>query len=227
MPLLLPFLLTFFSPGCGDDGYRFQLVYATSGVDRSVELAPTFHAVLDQINRNLGDYRRLRVTCGLYVVPVSEKVRTSEIWNVVHPTEQRKYIVFLDGMQTYMSCGSTDGIAIDDRPGADNPNNSGPTSTFLWLNCWFGNIPTHEVFHSLGAVQPSAPYATGDGHCYDPAHLGGIFDCSADSYYDPDPAPGSYLATHWNIASSKFLDVTVPPPPPTVYRVFVPTAALP
>jgi hypothetical protein len=35
-----------------------------------------------------------------------------------------------------------------------------------------------------------------------------LLDCNHDDYFDPDPAPGSYLATHWNMARSSFLEST-------------------
>lgn len=31
------------------------------------------------------------------------------------------------------------------------------------------------------------------------------YDCKKDTYFNPNPAPGSYLATHWNIANSLFM----------------------
>ncbi len=79
----------------------------------------------------------------------------------------------------------------------------------------------HENGHNQGAVQRSAPFSTGAGHCWEdldvmcyspdggdqhqdgtvlncPADL--YFDCGFDSYFDAAPEPGEWLAQHWNIA---------------------------
>jgi hypothetical protein len=86
---------------------------------------------------------------------------------------------------------------------------------------------THEVFHLLGAVQPSAPHTGGAGHCddfqldlmctggdpscqlrqYTTTVLPLPLDCNGDDYFNPEPPPGSYLATHWNTYNSPFLCV--------------------
>ena len=90
----------------------------------------------------------------------------------------------------------------------------------------------HELSHNLGAVQASAPHTTDPtdgGHCTDEQDLmcyadGGpvntltytcdyrsgqtideTYDCGRDDYFDPAPAPGSYLDTHWNVYNSEHL----------------------
>lgn len=108
----------------------------------------------------------------------------------------------------------------DDRPGAENANNVGGsfsivygvatgTTYVLWL---------HEHLHTMGAVQHSAPHSTGAWHCndgrdvmcevdagprsdYETVCSRLILDCNADDYFRPYPPEGSYLATHWNLAS--------------------------
>ena len=90
----------------------------------------------------------------------------------------------------------------------------------------------HEITHTLGAVNDLAPHATSAGHCTDgydvmcyadggtsaapystsacpqlsgsQAGLTQTFDCNHDDYFSPDPAGGSYLATHWNVFNSAF-----------------------
>ncbi len=90
----------------------------------------------------------------------------------------------------------------------------------------------HEITHTLGAVQNSAPRATDFAHCFDEWDLmcyadGGPFggpedltfpcaaspyssthealDCGRNDYMSPSPASSSYLDTHWNTYDSVFL----------------------
>jgi hypothetical protein len=95
------------------------------------------------------------------------------------------------------------------------------------FNCWgIGSTgaytETHELFHTLGAVQMSSPNSNQHSHCTDgpdimcypefnwpvyprcPGSLT-ILDCNGDDYFNVSPAPGSYLSTHWNTARSSFL----------------------
>jgi hypothetical protein len=97
------------------------------------------------------------------------------------------------------------------------------------------SIEAHELAHILGGSQASAPNANDNAHCTDDAdalcydddgRLDGLvwahgrqvplrsvcpdaherlLDCGNDDYFHTDPPPGSYLATHWNVAASSFL----------------------
>lgn len=148
----------------------------------------------------------------------------------------RKYVLFVD---TDGFCGVS-GMVEDDQPGPYNANNW--TSGFAQVSnsCWGSWVAAHELMHTLGGVQSSAPHASGGLHCIDtidvmcysddpfypemqllcPDHWN-RFDCNHDDYYSTNVAPGSYLDTHWNTADSAFLigGVTLPPPdtsPPTI-----------
>src|SRR5262249_53538772 len=53
--------------------------------------------------------------------------------------------------------------------------------------------------------------------CPNPSDDDTLLDCHHDDYFNTAPAPGSYLATHWNPANNRFL-TNAPPlpaaPPP-------------
>ncbi len=149
----------------------------------------------------------------------------------------RKYLVWIDSATTACS-----GIATqldDDRPGQENYNNTSVGYARVDDSCLprDGAVEAHELLHLLGAVQPSAPHVSAGGHCSDEWDLlcydddgAGPFrtvvrcpttvddrrlDCRHDDYFSTDPAPGSYLATHWNAADSRYLEAgaaTVPSP---------------
>ncbi|MGH2970285.1 MAG: hypothetical protein ACRDK0_14680, partial [Solirubrobacteraceae bacterium] len=92
---------------------------------------------------------------------------------------------------------------------------------------WWPEGMLHEMTHNLGAVQELAPHATPFGHCWDGYDVmcyadGGpdpmtvacpkiagvmsqVYDCGADDYFNPQPSPGSYLATSWNTYDNVFL----------------------
>ena len=78
--------------------------------------------------------------------------------------------------------------------------------------------------HTLGAVLSTAPNATHYGHCDDgydvmcyqdgpdtvlhfscPSTHQQLLDCGHDDYFSTDPAPGTFLETHWNTANNRFL----------------------
>ncbi|MEU6970107.1 RICIN domain-containing protein [Kitasatospora aureofaciens] len=149
--------------------------------------------------------------------------------------KDRKYMMFTDA-QVYCGIGTFDG---DDRPGKDNQSNFGPSYGRTDSGCWGGFAAAHELGHNLGAVNDSAPDSSKGGHCVydydlmcysdapyypkmqlvcpDKAHADRL-DCTHDNYFSTDPKPGSYLASHWNVANNRFLIAgggTGPNPNPT------------
>jgi hypothetical protein len=154
----------------------------------------------------------------------------------------RKYLIFAD-TTTAGICGIGT-IWSDARPGAENWNNSGPSYARADAGCWSGYVAAHELMHNLGGVQLDAPHTSGGYHCIDeydvmcysdtPNHptmhydcpTASLdttrFDCGDDDYYNTNPAPGSYLANHWNAANNQFLvvggEAAPPPVPPTQDR---------
>jgi hypothetical protein len=154
----------------------------------------------------------------------------------------RKYMVWMDAA---VVCGIAQFYA-DDHDGPSNLSNGSPlvqgeverTDTGCWgLGGTNTPVEAHELLHTLGSVQNSAPHSTSrfpqspgahctddrDTMCYadgpgvivdivctDPFHERRL-DCGHDDYFSTAPTPGSYLDTHWNSADNSFLGKVQPP----------------
>jgi len=228
------------SPRCGTDGNRVQAVYAVASdvADSYAALLPSLQrwaAVADDVFARsaveTGGVRRIRYVTDESCNPTVLKVVLSptgddslsntitELRAAGLDRQDRKYMVWVDS-NVYCGIGTIKG---DDRPGADNANNFGPSFGRTDRACWGGQTEAHELMHNIGGVQLSAPHSTGAWHCTDeydrmcyrennatmsyvcPQEHDALFDCRHDDYYSTSPLSGTYLATHWNAASSVFL----------------------
>ncbi|MEA2828018.1 MAG: hypothetical protein QOG43_2457 [Actinomycetota bacterium] len=232
--------------GNGTDGFRVQVIYARAAdvPDRFPLYGPSFEAWtarVEQIFRasaaETGGVRHVRfltdAACDLVIdrvvlTPTGDDTFNNtvrDLWAQGYNRTDRRYLVYVDA-NVYCGLGSLLG---DDKPAtAGNINNGGVAGTFARVDngCWGmpDSTEAHEVMHTLGGVQPSAPHATPGFHCIDesdrmcgddgtgiplrylcPFGHENSFDCNHDDYYSTNPAPGSYLATHWNVADSVFL----------------------
>ncbi|HWL36892.1 MAG TPA: hypothetical protein VNQ77_11915 [Frankiaceae bacterium] len=225
---------------CGTDGARVQAVYAVASdvPDAYDSLLPSLRqwaAVADDVYARsaaeTGGVRRIRYVTDAACVPTVVKVvmtptgddsfsnTITELRAAGLDRLDRKYMVWVDST-VYCGIGNVKG---DDRAGAVNTNNTGPSYGRTDRGCWGGYTEAHELMHNLGGVQLSAPHSTGAWHCTDEydrmcyrengavmtypcdqAH-DVVFDCGHDDYFTTAPQTGTYLGDHWNAADSVFL----------------------
>ena len=245
----------------GDSGARVQLVYA-----RAADVRGRYSAVVplirqyakdadDIINTSagrVGDGRRIRFVTNAECEPkvVNATLTNSgddsfaktitELKNQGLTSPDRKYLVFVDAAVGICGLGE---VYLDDRAAQDNPNNSGrPMFARVDTACW-QHAAAHELLHTLGAVQKTAPNSSGTGHCTDEVDVMcyrdtattttrqvcsrvGQVDCNNDDYFHPNPKSASYLATKWNVANSRFLTSGSTPALPAQTTVNVPSSGL-
>lgn len=223
--------------GDGVSGNRVQLIRIDTSVSGPIS-DPYTQGIATQIDaaflasaEQTGGVRHVRFVhdsaCVAVVlgVPVSARGRSSftalrrELKAAGFDRPDRDYLVF--GLDA--GCGFSD-WENDDTPSPSNRANRGPHYSAVGVGCYSAQYATHELVHALGAVNDSAPHATGGGHCWDeadvmcykdsnkvvlvqlcPAANATLLDCDHDDYFHTDPPPQSYLATHWNVADSGFL----------------------
>ncbi|WP_235483099.1 RICIN domain-containing protein [Streptomyces roseoverticillatus] len=241
--------------GDGTTGNRVQVVYAHGpGNDRYAEYLASFRkwaADADTIYyasaQETGGVRHIRFVTGADCMPSVLNVEVTDSalseFSALNSAlaakgfdrRDRKYMIFADA-KVYCGIGTFNG---DERPGAANLSNFGPSYGRTDAGCWSGSTAAHELGHNLGAVNNSAPNSSRAAHCTDewdvmcysdapyyPAMRticpdrghDERLDCNHDDYFHTNPQPGSYLATHWNVANNQFLmtgNGTKPDPGPT------------
>lgn len=228
--------------GDGTTGNRVQVVYVHSpGNDRYAEYLASFRkwaADADTIYfasaQETGGVRHIRFVTGADCTPTVLNVEVpdsalaefsatnSALAGKGFDRRDRKYMIFADA-KVYCGIGTFNG---DERPGASNLSNFGPSYGRTDSGCWGGSTAAHELGHNLGAVNNSAPNTSRAAHCTDEWDVmcysdapyyptmrnvcterghDERLDCNHDDYYNTSPKPGSYLATHWNVANNQFL----------------------
>ena len=240
--------------GDGTSGYRVQVLYVRGNAtsSRYTQVLPNIRSWVSQIDtivatnaQQTGGARHVRWVHDRSCVPMIPEVviadgSVSGFGSMISAIQQQGYnrtdrVYLLFGESTvYCGIGSFDG---DNRPGSDNASNTGPAYARVDAGCWSATAATHELWHNLGAVNNSAPNASGGAHCIDeydimcysdsPNHPtmrfdcsdragnGTMLDCNHNDYFNVSPRSGSYLDTHWNTANSRFLVQGNEPPPPT------------
>lgn len=238
--------------GDGTSGYRVQAMYVVeagrtnryAALESSLQLWAA--GVDDVVNRSAaltGGVRNVRYVtesggggCVAKVLNVTVPAGAASSFNATISAVQalgytdpsRKYLMWTDAT---VLCGIASMYPNDSESQA-NPNNGAyPQYARIDAGCWgFGDgardhsVEAHELLHTIGGVQNSAPHSTKVGHCWDEsdtmcyadggsyamrqicaAEMEYFFDCGSDDYFSTYPDPGSYLDGHWNAADSRFL----------------------
>jgi hypothetical protein len=245
--------------GDGVEGMRVQAIYARASnvSDRFFSVAgliAQYAADADYaINISAGQSnvgRRIRFvtsSCDLDIAGVTLSTTGDDTFSAMRSElrakgfnrNDRKYLVWMDASVGICGLGE---MLIDDRATQDNANNRGPSYARVDTPCW-NYAEAHELIHTLGGVQDSAPHSSSAGHCIDendtmcyvdtsgnpmendcPSFPSWQVDCRLDDYFNGAPDASNYLATHWNVADSVFLEGAAPPPAPPKISLSAPSS---
>jgi hypothetical protein len=216
---------------CGADGPRVQVVYYYwRGETNHIEAIRTDLIVYALAGADLfarsaaedGGQRAVRFVTDGHCVPTVTVLDLP--FNDLDPlfalAGRNRVILAFNGEP--FGCGGA-GLHADDQPRWDNDANLKGGVAIIGYRCWDRPATVaHELAHSFGAVQASAPNEY-QGHCLDEYDImcyeGPLrvecpdwsvddhrFDCNNDDYFDAGPNPSGYLADHWNVAHSVYLD---------------------
>ncbi len=244
----------------GTGGRRIEVLYAVpkDRANRYRTMLPTMRNVLAEADANLSSaggpnaqhYRWLcengtdvtirnvtlkpvgndgSFTFSDYVESLQQQVSLG-LGPVDYNASRRIYMAFVDNVTDAYLYGGQGTVWQDDTADPTVNYNNQASNAYSMTAYFDAYVVGHEIGHNLGAVQNSAPHASGGFHCYDAYDLmcyddggpyfesGGslifrcaesqayIMDCGRDDYYYPGTPPRSnYLSTHWNTANSSYL----------------------
>ena len=234
--------------GDGISGRRFEVIYARASdkPDRYAQYLDSFRQYMGTANELIrqsglqtGQARNVRFVTEPVAGGCQVAVRNAvlpptgddsiyetrkELRNLGYTNPDYKYVVLADAN---VYCGIAE-FWFDDYPSPDNYSNrnlGGSMYSRIDTACWdSGTTIAHEMVHSMGGVQDTAPNATAGGHCRDeydtmcyqdsPDEVMQYvcastqeqrLDCNKNDYFNTAPAAGSYLDTYWNVARNSYL----------------------
>jgi hypothetical protein len=223
--------------GDGESGARVQVLYVSTALSRYDEVLPSLRgwtagvdAIVNDSAAETGGVRHVRFAHDASCAPTIPEVHVThtdfngmigDLRAQGFNRTDRHYVIWADAT-VYCGIGTVTGT------------DSGPGYARIDRGCWGAATATHELFHTLGAVSQQAPNASGGWHCIDEydvmcysddpyypqlrtdcpdrAH-DQLLDCGHQDYFSTNPPTGSWLATHWNTANSRFLSGGDTPPP--------------
>jgi hypothetical protein len=173
-----------------------------------------FDAIKSEVAASIGPQQGVR-NFAIFVDGATQAIGTFIVGLGEAPGDERP-----DPIENYASGGSLIAEVFGSATGSGD--------FFSGVQSYPGEFILHEITHTLGAVHNSAPHSTGAAHCFDEWDVmcyadGGphsvltfpcvspaspaneAYDCNEDDYLNPAPAPGTYLATNWNLQNSVFL----------------------
>jgi hypothetical protein len=230
--------------GNGADGARVQAIYVhyAGGVDQGSAVdagiaadAAAADGVFDSSAGQSGSNRHIRwlttAGCALNILHVqlpsgadasfTATINALRALGAEYQRPDRHYVMWA---QAAAVCGI--GTSFNDDTASSEANQSNLNAGYarVDLACWNFFTVSHELTHTLGAVNTTSPHHTNYGHCYDESEVmcyadgaGSVMqqvcpltnenflDCNHDDYFNAGTTVTGYLSTHWNTANSPFL----------------------
>lgn len=193
-----------------------------------------------------------------YNDPNSVFAEASQVLGAPSGANAIKHLIFFDGpgpvdingnTASGFGEGGSDSLKSSSDGSGGNYNRITTASAVIYnpawpdpMGYWDSHVTLHELFHTMGAVNFSAPFATGARHCTDgidvmcypdaspegptytesrcpfPGYgspIGTPLDCEYNTYFDVDEESKEWLNTNWNIGGveNPFLVQSTSPPP--------------